>query len=240
MIISPSDLSFLFDRCRRCMWAKLHGYQAPKTFNVPATRHIDLGMKQAMEENPAPLRDAGLPVLALLPIDRARSAATVDDASRAVLSVSGRPDAVWLLEEGGAAVIDYKAGRAHDGLAGRYRAAMHAYWWALTHPAQGEALDVRRLALAVWDTERHNVRAKGELLAITAPVVVIEIEIEPAWWQQVAAEIAGLSVQRDVPDAGERCDFCAAVDARNRAMHGWAKQGRVPGALEIDMGDNDD
>jgi hypothetical protein len=137
--VSASDLTFLFDECRRCFWLKLVGglprprAPFPKVFSLldAQTKRFFLG-KRTQEISEA------LPPGQVSHGERAvRSGFFTLPGFRRPLLMGGRIDAAFTFEDGTFGVVDFKTTVPRTDHVRLYGRQLHAYALAAENPAPG-------------------------------------------------------------------------------------------------------
>jgi hypothetical protein len=138
--LNPSDLAFLWEECPRCFYLEVvRGFPRPATPKVFTP--IDEQMRACCEgrrtetlapDMPGGVFEVGERRVASQPID-----VYLPDAVHRCL-ISGGFDTVVRLDDGGYAVVDFKTSkRRRTDHVPLYARQLHAYAYALEHPAPG-------------------------------------------------------------------------------------------------------
>jgi hypothetical protein len=208
--ISPSDLTFAWDGCKRCFYLKVkHNLVYRGVFpgmfskmgNLTSNFYLD---KPASEISPA------LPAgqvkfrekwVKSVPISFA------DTASQCV--IKGRFDAIMAFEDGSYGVIDYKTSEASEEQAAFYSRQLSAYAYALENPAPNalSISPITRLGLFIITPERFERLSNGDLAFVTKTTWV-EIPRDDATFLALLREVVTLLDMSLPPDPDEGCGLC--------------------------------
>lgn len=148
--ISPSDLTFAWDGCHRCLWLKYnHGVSAP--LFMPLVGELS-ALQEAHFDN-AKTQD----VAPVLPAGRVRDrggwvkSRPIEVQSQPTpYAIRGKYDLLIDFEDGSVGIIDCKFQGRDTDKSDFYAAQLEAYAFALENPAQGDPQIVSVLGLLVW------------------------------------------------------------------------------------------
>lgn len=205
---APSDLSFLWEQCRRCFWLKAKGVRRPKE-NLPGVfRDIDSAQKSGVTVED--LKSLGVPAVRFLEGSKVVSS-VYTGANGVQLFLSGFTDRVVLLESGTLGVYDFKTSK-NDKASGRYFRSMHAYQHCLENPAKGEGQEVTDLGLVVFAPTGFKMDPKTPGRASHFGVMKLEpMEIDRVKFQFEVLEALTDLVGADMPDPDPACETCNHV-----------------------------
>lgn len=213
--ISPSDLTFGWAHCHRCLWLKYNeGVYPPVQMPLVGT------LSALQEGHYRQMNTAAMnPVLPAGSVVGAGewvvSAPIVVDGSTTDFKVRGKYDLLACLDSGTHAVIDCKVSGSDSNRADFYQPQLEAYAFALENPERGEPREVSLLGLLVWTpTSARGDAGSGYSFAVDA------------YWQPVRRDPARLAallrdfialITADTPPAsGDDCRDCGYVAARKR------------------------
>jgi hypothetical protein len=208
--ISPSDLTFAWDGCKRCFYLKVkHNLVYRGTFpgmfskmgNLTSNFYLD---KPASEISPT------LPAGKVKFREKWVKSSPIsfpDAASQCV--IKGRFDAVMAFEDDSYGIIDYKTSDASEEQAAFYSRQLSAYAYALENPAP-YALSmspITRLGLFVITPERFEQLSTGELAFVTR-TTWMEVPRDDATFLELLREVVSLLDRPIPPDPDEGCGLC--------------------------------
>jgi hypothetical protein len=219
--LSPSDFAFLWEECPRCFYLDaVRAFPRPQPPPPRIVARIDAQLRASCEgrrtETLAPEMPPGGFELGERWVESRPLDVHLPDAVRQCL-VRGRLDTVVRLDDGSWAVVDFKTSEGCLEDVPRYARQLHAYAWALEHPAPGAlALDpVTRLGLLVFEPEKFT-REAGGLGALTGGLSWIEIPRDDGMLFGFLAEVLSVLERPEPPGGAPLCEWCVYRDASRR------------------------
>ena len=214
--ISPSDLTFSWDGCHRCLWLHYnHGLKAPSFMPL-------VGELSALQENhfngahSSKLHPA-IPEGKVL--DRGqwvRSVPIQYNGSSSPYAIRGKYDLLMEFADGSYGIIDCKfQGRDNDKSA-FYSPQLEAYAFALENPAQGEPKKISVMGLLVWSPQKPS----GE------PSTGFSLGLNNSWYP-ITRNPAGLQerladfievISGPTPVRDSSCDTCKFISERREVF----------------------
>lgn len=219
--LSPADLAGLWEECPRCFYLDVvRGFPRPEPPAPPLLAQIETQLRAGVAgrrtETLAPEMPAGLLELGDRWVESRPLDVHLPDAVRQCL-VRGRLDTVVRLDDGGWAVVDFRAGDRRPDQLGLHARRLHACAWALEHPAPG-ALALRpvtRLGLLLFEPEKFSREVAG-LGALTGGLSWIEIPRDDATLFGFLAEVLTILDRPEPPGGAPLCGWCVYRDASRR------------------------
>lgn len=220
--ISPSDLTFLWDECKRCFYLKVRhnfkrpGLPFPKIFNT-----IDLLMKDIYLDNSTKKISEALPEGRTIMTGRwVTSEPILSSNGHNSCYIQGIFDTVVKFEDNTYGVVDFKTSQAKEEHVEFYSRQLHAYAYALENPAPGKLSlkPITRMGLLFF--EPQQMRETPSLgLDLLGPTKWTECHIRQTQFLSFLQEILELLSQPEPPPANPDCAFCAYREAsRNTAF----------------------
>ena len=168
--LSPSDLTFSWDGCKRCFYLKVKhniGYRGPfpgmfgKMGDLTSNYYLDRPSSEISSELPAGVVKFREKWVKSVPISFPGTA------SQCV--IKGRFDAIIAFEDGSYGIIDYKTSEASEEKAAFYSRQLSAYAYALENPAPGalSISPITRLGLFIITPDRFEALPNGEIAFVT-------------------------------------------------------------------------
>ena len=209
--LSPSDLTFLWDECPRCFYLKVaRGFNRPASAFPSIFGRIDRAMKAYYADKTTVDISADLPAgkfyfaeqfIVSAPLARPGFSDTI--------YFSGKFDAILEFDNGAYGVIDFKTSEPKLDQIAFYARQLHAYVYALEHPAPGKLRKSPITHLGLLYFTPHTLKfANGENLdlqgAITWEPVVRDDNAFLAFIDQVLAVLT----LPEPPEASPNCTFC--------------------------------
>ena len=192
--ISPSDLTFSWDGCHRCLWLSYkHQLRAP--LFMPLVGEIsEMQELNCVNKNSADLHPD-------LPEGKA-----VDEASP--FAIRGKYDLLMEFPDGTHGIIDCKFQARDNDKSAFYSPQLEAYAFALEHPAKGEAKTISHIGLLVWSPVKIRGNSSGNF-GMELKCSWYPIKRNPVALQEFIKKVTG-----EIPPAKPKCDQCNYVANR--------------------------
>ena len=208
--ISPSDLTFAWDGCKRCFYLKAKyniGYKGPfpgmfgRMGNLTSSFYHDKPANEISPDLPAGKVKYREGWVKSNPIDF--------PGTESQCVIKGRFDAVVAFEDGSYGVIDYKTSDASDEQASFYSRQLSAYAYALENPAPGALAlaPITRLGLFIITPERFERLPNGEL-AFVNRATWMEIPRDEGAFLALLREVVALLDKPTPPAPADDCGLC--------------------------------
>jgi hypothetical protein len=209
--LSPSDLTFLWDECRRCFYLKyVHGITRPLAPFPAIFGTIDRLMKEYYQGRPVVDLDPSLPSGSVQFADKWVESLPISiPGHEHQCYIKGKFDSAIAFEDGSFGVIDFKTSEPKPSHIPFYSRQLHAYSYALEHPAGGtfSLFPISRLGLLVITPTSMEKTTSGQI-AFIGTVTWMEIQRNDAAFLQFLGEVMSVLEQPDPPPAGEKCGYC--------------------------------
>lgn len=208
--VSASDLTFLFDECRRCFWLKLVGglprprAPFPKVFSL-----LDAQTKGFFEGKRTQEMAGALPPGRMIHGERAvRSSLLVLPGHPRNLQIGGRFDAAIRFDDGTFGIVDFKTTVPRPEHVGFYGRQLHAYVLAAENPAPGSLhlRPVTQLGLLCVEPTAM-VRHRGEVAYRGTPRWV-DVPRDDQAFLSFLGEVMAVLERRTPPQPSPTCGFC--------------------------------
>src|SRR3989338_5321856 len=175
--LSPSDLTYLYDGCKFCFWLRVrHGIAQPSMpmpgiFSAIAGRQKSFYADRRTQEF-CPDLPPGKVILGEKWVESKELA----NLSGHSCYIKGKFDAVVEFDDGAYGVIDFKTASPTDEKAAMYGRQLHAYTYALEHPAAGalHLAPVKKLGLIFFEPDAFE-QQNLERQIFSGKVVWIEV-----------------------------------------------------------------
>ena len=219
--LGPSDFGLLWDDCPRCFYLEVVlGFPRPRPLVPKAFSWIEERMKAGCEGRRTETLAAALPAGVFELGERAVESQPVDvhlpDAVHRC-RLRGALDTVIRLDGGGYAVVGLGTGERRAGRAPLDARRLHAYAYALEHPAPGAAglAPVTRLGLLAFEPERFAPEAAGQG-ALTGGLSWVEVPRDDGLFFGFLAEVLSVLERPEPPGGAPLCGWCVYRDASRR------------------------
>lgn len=208
--LSPSDLTFLWDGCKRCFYLKVkHNivYRGPfpgmfgRMGDLTSNYYLDKPSSEISPKLPAGIVKFREKWVKSVPIS------FPDISSQCVLK--GRFDAIMAFNDGSYGIIDFKTSDASEEKAAFYSRQLSAYAYALENPAPGalSISPITRLGLFIITPHRFERLPTGEI-AFVNKTTWMDVPRDDAIFLSLLREIVTLLDKSAPPDPAEDCGLC--------------------------------
>jgi len=219
--LSPSDLTFSYEGCKLCFYLKVVKNIAQPSIPLPSIFSKIAGLlKNYYDGKHTSELHVALPPGTVSHGEKNVKSETIQLPNHnATCFISGRFDIVVSFEDGTYGVIDFKTGNPNTESAKLYSRQLHAYAYALEHPAPGAlALSpITKLGLLYFYPSNIN-QQNIERLSYEAEITWIEIEKNEQGFLKFIDEILDVLESPEVPEPSPTCQWCKYSHKLNSIM----------------------
>lgn len=219
--LSPSDLTFSYEGCKRCFYQKVVNNIAQPSIPLPSIFSKIAGLlKNHYDGKPTSELHIDLPPGIVSHGEKWVRSQTIQLPNHdATCYISGRFDIVVSFDDGTYGVIDFKTSNPSTGSARMYSRQLHAYAYALEHPALGKlALSpVTKLGLLYFypdNISQNNI----DRLNYGAEIVWVEVEKDEQSFLSFIDEVLSVLELPEVPEHSANCQWCSYISKLNDSM----------------------
>jgi hypothetical protein len=209
--LSPSDLTFLWDECKRCFYLKIvHRFNRPATPMPAIFNQIDRLMKDFSQGKSTLELCPDLPQGVIQHRDRWVQSQLIELPGRAARCyLSGRFDSIARFEDHTYGVVDFKTSTPKPAHVSFYGRQLHAYAYALENPAPGKfgLSPITRLGLLVVEPQAVARTPEGQI-AYLGTMTWQEIPRDDRAFLAFLDEVLAVLEQPAPPEANEKCGWC--------------------------------
>jgi len=209
--LSPSDLTFTYEGCKRCFYQKVVNGIAQPSIPLPSIFSKIAGLlKDHYDGKPTSELHTDLPPGIVSHGEKwVRSQSIKLPNHESTCYISGRFDIVISFDDGTYGVIDFKTSDPGKDSARMYSRQLHAYAYALEHPAPGKlALSpVKKLGLLYFYPDNIN-QQSIERLNYGAEIVWVEVEKDEEGFLGFIDEVMGVLESPQAPEYSPTCQWC--------------------------------
>lgn len=220
--LSPSDLTFLWDECKRCFYLKyVHSINRPSAPFPGIFGTIDKLMKDYFQDRQSADLNAALPAGRVRFGERwVESMPVVLDGHTRQCFIRGKFDTVIAFDDGSYGVVDFKTSEPRPQHVQFYARQLHAYSYALEHAAAGKfnLSPVSKLGLLVVSPRKMEVNASGQIVYL-GNMTWLEVPRDEAAFVKFLSEVLGLLELPEPPPAAEKCVYCQY--RQQSRQHDW-------------------
>lgn len=210
--LSPSDLTFLYDGCKRCFYQKVVNNIAQPSMPLPSifSKIAGLLIDHYDGKHTSELHVALPPGIVSHGEKHVRSQTIQLPKHDATCYISGRFDIVVSFDDGTYGVIDFKTSNPHTESFGLYIRQLHAYAYALKHPAPGNLTlsPITKLGLLYFYPERVN-QQDIEWLAYEAKITWVELAKDEEGFLKFIDEVLDVLELPEAPERSPNCQWCS-------------------------------
>lgn len=214
--ISPSDLTFLWDECKRCFYLKVrHNFRRPRLPFPKIFTKIDLLMKDIYLGQSTRKISPDLPIGKTIMSGRWVTSEPIHAADgQNSAFIRGIFDTVVQFADGSYGVVDFKTSQAKQEHVEFYGRQLAAYAYSLEHPAPGKLSlsPVSRLGLLYFEPD-DMLETPAEKLSLNGPTKWVDIPKDEPHFLDFMRNVLDLLSQPEPPAANPKCGFCAYRDA---------------------------
>ena len=209
--LSPSDLTFLWDECPRCFYLKVvHGFTRPSAAFPRIFSRIDQLMKGYFGDLPAAAISPDLPPGVIRFADRwVVSQPILLPGHTQSAYIKGRFNSVIEFADGSYGVVDFKTSEPRREHVPFYSRQLHAYAYALEHPAE-KALrlaPVSHLGLLCVEPVAMSGEATDRL-AYLGQATWLDCPKDEAWFLGFIDNMLSVLEDPQPPPPAENCAYC--------------------------------
>ena len=209
--LSPSDLTFLWDECKRCFYLKVvHQFTRPSAPFPRIFGIIDTLMNTYFQGKTSDELSPDLPEGVFKYGEKwVVSQPIVLPNHTSQCFILGRFDTVVAFSDGTYAVVDFKTTEPKPGHIPFYSRQLHAYAYALEHPAPGKFALSPITKLGLFCVEPTAIdRYKDGRIAYIGEVSWLEIPKDETQFLDFIGEVLTVLEQTEPPPPGPRCGYC--------------------------------
>jgi len=216
--LSPSDLTFAYEGCKRCFYQKVVNNIAQPSIPLPSifSQIASLLKNHYDGKHTSELHIALPPGTVSYGEKNVRSNVIQLPNHRATCYISGRFDIVVSFDDGTYGVIDFKTSDPNKESASLYSRQLHAYAYALEHPATNAlALSpITKLGLLYFYPSSIKQQVI-ERLNYEAEITWIEAEKDEERFLNFIGEVLDVLELLEAPEHSSNCQWCNYIDRLN-------------------------
>ena len=219
--LSLSDLTFSYKGCKRCFYLKVVNRIAQPTIPLPSIFSRIAGLlKDHYDGKPTSELHGDLPSgVVSLGEKYVRSEVIQLPNHEATCYINGRFDIVLSFDDGSYGVIDFKTSNPNSESSNMYSRQLHAYAYALEHPAPGKlALSpVTKLGLLYFYPD--NITQQSiDRLNYGAEIVWVEVEKDEQGFLSFIDKVLDVLELPEAPGRPPSCQWCGYTAKLNSAQ----------------------
>jgi len=209
--LSPSDLTFLWDECPRCFYLKyIHGINRPAAPFPSIFGAIDRLMKAQFAGHPASDLDPSLPAGIVMVTEKwIESLPIMLPGHSLACFIRGKLDAILDFSDGSYGVVDFKTSAPAASHIPFYSRQLHAYAYALEHPAPNRLSRSPISLLGIYvETPHATLTATTSEISFHFRSTWMEIPFMESGFLGFLDRVLTLLELPEPPAPGVDCDYC--------------------------------
>jgi hypothetical protein len=216
--IAPSDLTFAFSTCKRCLWLK-YWFKLDLKKEFPLLKTLSTAQEESFRRAPLPSLDPSLPDGVVKQWGQwLKSAPLVVNGVESRFRILGIYDLLGHYTDGSVAIIDCKVSDSDRDNGDFYAPQLEAYAYALEHPDRGVVFPVKTMGLLVWKLAGVAETTPNEFVSHSLGFGVhqhyVPVPRDPERLQRQLADFLDV-IESDMPAAGADCNTCNYLIARH-------------------------
>jgi hypothetical protein len=220
--IAPSDLTFGFSTCKRCIWIKYwFSFELKKDF--PLVKTLSTFQEEYFRRAPMPALDSSLPAGTVKQWGQwVKSKNIVVNGVETPWKLRGIYDLLGHYEDGTVGIIDCKVSDSERDNGDFYQPQLEAYAYTLENPHSGKAFSVKTMGLLIWKLAgvaqtRPNEFVSNEM-GFGVNQIYVAVERNPEKLSQLLEDFITV-IDGEIPDAGADCHACNFLTGRLQLEH---------------------
>ena len=215
--IAPSDLTFGFSTCKRCIWIKYwYSFELKKDF--PLVKSLSTFQEEYFRRAPMPALDPSLPAGTVKQWGQwVKSKNIVINGAETQWKLRGIYDLLGHYDDGTVGIIDCKVSDSERDNGDFYQPQLEAYAYTLENPLSGKAFSVQTMGLLIWKLAgvaqtRPNEFVSNEM-GFGVNQVYVPVKRDPVRLQKLLTDFISV-IDGDFPEAGPECHACSFFSSR--------------------------
>jgi hypothetical protein len=215
--IAPSDLTFGFSTCKRCIWIKYwFSFELKKDF--PLVKSLSTFQEEYFRRAPMPTLDPSLPAGTVKQWGQwVKSKNIVINGVESQWKLRGIYDLLGHYDDGSVGIIDCKVSDSERDSGDFYAPQLESYAYTLENPLSGRAFPVKTMGLLIWKLAgvaqtRPNEFVSNEM-GFGVNQVYVPVERDPERLARLLEEFISV-IDGEEPAAGENCHACNYLEGR--------------------------
>jgi hypothetical protein len=215
--IAPSDLTFGFSTCKRCIWIKYwFSFELKKDF--PLVKFLSTAQEELFRRATMPSLDPSLaPGVVKQWGQWVKSKNIVINGVESQWKLRGIYDLLGHYDDGSVGIIDCKVSDSDRDNGDFYAPQLEAYAYTLENPLSGKAFPVSTMGLLIWKLAGVAQTRPNEFVENTMGFgvnqIYVPVQRNPERLQALLEDFITV-IDGECPAAGSECHACNFFDAR--------------------------
>ena len=215
--IAPSDLTFGFSTCKKCIWIKYwYSFELKKDF--PLVKSLSTFQEEYFRRAPMPALDPSLPAGTVKQWGQwVKSKNIAINGVETPWKLRGIYDLLGHYDDGTVGIIDCKVSDSDRDNGDFYQPQLEAYAYTIENPLNGRVFPVKTMGLLIWklagvaQTRPNDVAANT--MGFGTNQVYVPVERNSEKLMTLLADFIGV-IDGEYPEAGENCEVCKYYERR--------------------------
>jgi len=212
--LSPSDLTFTYEGCKRCFYQKVVNNIAQPSMPLPSIfSKIASLLKNHYDGKPTGELHPDLPSGIVSLGEKYVTSETIQLPNHNTSCyIHGRFDIALSFNDGSYGVIDFKTSSPSSESVELYRRQLHAYAYALEHPAPGKLSlsPITKLGLLYFYPDRINQHSIDQL-NYGAEIIWVEVQKDEPGFLSFIDEVLDVLELPEAPECSPNCPWCGYI-----------------------------
>ncbi|MFM6840849.1 MAG: hypothetical protein ACKOVI_00280 [Candidatus Planktophila sp.] len=215
--IAPSDLTFGFSTCKRCIWIKYwFSFELKKDF--PLVKSLSTFQEEHFRRAPMTSIDPSLPAGTVKQWGQwVKSKNIVINGFETQWKLRGIYDLLGHYDDGTVGIIDCKVSDSERDSGDFYAPQLEAYAYTLENPLSGKVFPVQTMGLLIWKLAGVAETRPNEFVANSMGFgvnqVYVPVQRDPKRLLTLLEEFITV-IDGEMPDAGSECHACNYLSGR--------------------------
>ncbi|MFN8232212.1 MAG: PD-(D/E)XK nuclease family protein [Actinomycetota bacterium] len=209
--LAPSDLTFLWEECRRCFWLKVKGVLKrpsspfPKVFSLLDSQTKDYFANQRTDRMASRIKPGVVSIG-----DRwVRSSPLEVPGHETRVVLQGKIDTALSFDDGTFGIIDFKTTEPKPMHVPFYGRQLHSYALAAENPAEGALRLAPVTQIGLLCVQPVAMIGVESSVAYKGATHFLDIDRDDEAFEAFLAQVVGLLEQARPPDQDQECSFCS-------------------------------
>ena len=208
--LSPSDFSFLWEECKRCFYLKAKGFYRPQPIFPKIFNIIDEKIKICFKGQRIENLITGISAGTIKYSDEWVESQIINfKGIQSSCFIRGKFDSIIQFDNESYGVIDFKTSEIAEKQIDLYARQLHAYAYALEHPASGKfsCSPISKLGLIVYEPKRFSCKINDEA-SLRGDIKWLEISRNNGDFLSFLYDVVAILDKEEPPAPAVTCEWC--------------------------------
>ncbi len=209
--ISPSDLVFLWEECKRCFYLKVaRNFRQPRSPMAKIFVIIDSKMKEYYSTKRTESIAGGIPPGSVEYSEKWVESVPMNvPGHESKFCIKGKFDTAFHFDDGTYGIVDFKTSDRNEEHIPLYSRQLHSYAIAVENPAPGqlELKPISKLGLLIFSPQIYT-QGKTGMVGLAGHISWIEIPRHEDQFLTFLSNVAEVLEEPEPPQPSEECKWC--------------------------------